>query len=779
VIRQLLLILFLWQFGAQIQAQSNLVFNKTEYDFGLIGKSELPFEQDFLFRNTSKAEATILSARSVSKALSFIHTHSEVLPGEYGFVKVKLNTLTLDGLFHDEIYITIKVGDEVKSEVIYIRAQVSDQGIKENGRQFNDSEIAISVEVSPDDIENLEGFLGKDRLTQAEAEIVYLRKQVGMKGELISKLSEDLRSKQEKEEENIQRLATLERSLKNSNGGNNAEILGQIRELSNRLSSIQQSDAKLRAEIVSQESTFSKLKHEADSARAYAEQMSLKLAEQFKNQAAAMDRASRLEADLSLKNRIEARQQKQIDSLEYLIASAGMSESDVSVEVIRLKNELEMKLKEQSLQAQHVKSQHDKIERLKQDREALLAQSEDLARNLDTQARANQSLQGKLQSTESRIGKYEAKIDSLTSIASNGIANPKLDSLKQLLVQLESKDDVLKSEISQKDAELQSLENQNAKAKKDMRALEIATSRQLEEAHNLMYRVNQLSTKESEARLEITALRDELKTSRYREDMARISVTSLTNQIADKEHSIASVSQALIQREQELAEAQAMQQAIENELQASLENLKISDHKIDSLNTLAVESDKRKSTLEKDIDALQRQVLQSQQKEFTYVQRATILEAKLENALMSNELAFAELSADVEEMRKERDAMREALAKAEKENSRLKAANSNANRAMSEITKPQKPTSAYFKVDLFVVNSLLPTLPEVSGYKEVSIYEYGGKYHYAIGHFDSIEEAMLEKSKLEKNGFPKALAVGFKNGQPISLKEALETASVD
>lgn len=778
MIRPLILFLFINFFAGLSFAQSNLVFNKTEHDFGVVGQSELPFEHDFLFRNTSQAAASVLSVRAVSSSLSFIHTRSEVLPGEYGFVKVKLKTSDLDGLFHDEVYVTIKVGNEVKSEVIYLRAQVSDQGQKDNGRQFADSEIAVSVEVSPDDIENLEGFLGKDKLTQAEAEIVYLRKQVGMKGELISKLSEDLRSKQVKEEENIQRLATLENSLKNSSSGNNAEILGQIRELSSRLTSIQESDAQLRAEIVAQEHTFNKLKQEADSARNYAEQMSQKLAEQFKTQAAAMERAHRLEADLSAKTRIEALQQKQIDSLETLIAKGGSSTTKGADEIQRLKEELMMKRKEQDLQAQHVKSQHDKIEQLKSNREALLAQSEDLARNLDTQARANESLQSRLKTTESRIGKYEAKIDSLSAVADAGNASPELDSLKHILAQLESKDDVLKQEIVQKESELLSLESQNNKAKKDMKALELATSRQLEEAHNLMYRVNQLSTKESEARLEINQLREALKTSKYREDMARLSVTSLTNQIAEKEHSIESVSRALSKREGELAEARATQETIEAELLASQESIKLSDQKIDSLKAIALASDQRKAALEQDIDALQQHVLKSQEKEATYAQRASTLEAKLENARMSNEMAFTELKSDVDEMRKERDAMREALAISEKENARLRATSPVSSSTLSASNSSQS-TSAYFKVELMVTNSLLPSLPKVKDYTEIAIYEQGGKFHYAVGHFESIEAAMLEKTRLAKNGYPKALTVGFKNGAPISLKEALETASVD
>ena len=145
----------------------------------------------------------MLSVKSVQSALSIIYTRSEVLTGEYGFVKAKIRTDSLDGLFHDEVYITLQHGDEVISEVLYLRAKVQEGGKTDDQRQFEDGRISASVEVSPSDIETMEEFMGDDKLGQAQSEIEYLKKQVAIKSDLIAKLSDDLFRKEAQEQENL------------------------------------------------------------------------------------------------------------------------------------------------------------------------------------------------------------------------------------------------------------------------------------------------------------------------------------------------------------------------------------------------------------------------------------------------------------------------------------------------------------------------------------------------------------------------------------------------
>ena len=153
-----------------------VVFIKPEFDFGTLAKQVGYFEEDFLFRNTGSKYIKILSVRSVQSALSFIYTRSDVLTGEYGFVKVKLHKDSLQDLFHDEVYITLKDRDDIKSEVIYIRARINKDDKKKDQRAFEDGAISISVEVFPQNIETMEGFLGSDKLSRAESEITFLKK---------------------------------------------------------------------------------------------------------------------------------------------------------------------------------------------------------------------------------------------------------------------------------------------------------------------------------------------------------------------------------------------------------------------------------------------------------------------------------------------------------------------------------------------------------------------------------------------------------------------------
>jgi chromosome segregation ATPase len=524
VLKQYIIGLLLLVLGFNSFGQSPLVtFNKTEHDFGELAQTAFYFEHDFLFRNTSDSAATILSVRSVSESLEFIHTRSDVLSGEYGFIKVKILTDSLNGLFHDEVYVTLRIGESVQSEVLYIRAQVEDRGQFESGRQFEDSEIAVSVEVSPEDIQTLEGFMGTDQLARAESEINYLKKQVALKTLLIERLSTDLHEKQENEEQSILRMHALEESLNESKQDFDTSILVQIADINSRLEQMKASDSVTQDLIHDQEMEYLRLKAESDSAQAYANNLSVELQEQFQKQAEAMERATKLQADLSEKQLIESDQRAQIDSLEDRIQRESASTTAVGAEIETIRTELAWKKKEQELQNAHAQFQHKKIDRLKESKSELEALSDSLSINLKVRSAENENLKGELAQTSKRIENFESQIDSLALLSQNGIQNKEeLKALKHQLDSIEAKDLSLKSEIAQKDAELSTLESQKAKTQKNLKALEIATSRQLEETHNLMHRVNNLSKKEAEAHLEIVALRDELNKSQDEMDRKKI-----------------------------------------------------------------------------------------------------------------------------------------------------------------------------------------------------------------------------------------------------------------
>lgn len=775
-------------------AQSTIVFNKTEHDFGPIARAEVPFEHDFLFRNTGTEPVHILSVRSIQPSLSFIHTRSEVLEGEYGFVKIKLRTDSLDGLFHDEVYITMRQGQDVLSEVIYLRALVSPEGATDNGRQFQDSRIATSVEVSPDDIETMEGFLGQDKLSQANAEISYLRKQVGLKSELISKMSEDLRQKQQSEQENIQRLAALQSTLKSGSGVDVNAAMEQIDQLTHRLMAIQRSDSILRAEIYSQENVYARLKHEADSARGYAENLSQRLEEQFKAEAEAIQRASQLESDLRSKRITEQRQKRQIDSLQQLIASGAQTDGKVTEEIAQLKEELTWKQKEQELQAAHADRQHEKIEHLKAERAQLQSRTDSLHTFLASRDHENQALQQQLAQSSQRIRSYETAIDSLEQQASltaeQSASVAELDSLKSTLHHLEQEDQTLKQTIAEKDGELANLQTEKARSEKDLKALEAATGRQLEEAHKLMYKINELSSRESEARMEVMDLKQALNSSASREDSARAAVLELTNHIAERESSIHKMSQALTAKEAELAWAKGEQEALQAEYEKTRNDLATSQNEIDSLKVTAARATERKKTLEGDIAALQSEIIESQRKATTYQDHATELESKLKNAHMSNELAFAEMKADVDEMRNERDdyhqKYKEAMSEIQTLSDELAESRQREHYAMRLVEEmehqPKKQVETQKALDvIFRVNVLSGDEPEqnlkpLEKLGTVYAYREGGSYRYAIGSLLTLSEALELKERVKNEGYATSYVVAFRDGQRISLKEAMETA---
>ena len=448
-----------------LSSEAQIVFNRTEHDFGNISTSQHSFEQDFIFRNTGIAPIKILSVKAVSGVLSFVHTRSEVLSKEYGFVKIKLLTEESDGLFHDEVYITLKQGDELLSEVLYVRANISDDGTTQE-RQFQDGVISTSVEVSPEDIETMEGFMGDDKLKKAESELVYLKKQVSLKDELISKLSSDLYQQSEEKNENLNRLAELEKTLQ-TDGASSSEAVAQIQELTTRLMSMKSSDSLLRQEIDSQEDLFARLQTQADSAQQHAVNLSTELKTRFDSEAKAIEKAQDLQADLDAQKDRELLQQAHIDSLQYVLSATQSSSESTQDEIQRLQGELAMKVKEQDMQSDHMNEQQQKIELLKSEKELFANSTDSLNQYLAKSNKSNEELESKLTASSSRLNEYENRLDSLnylvkiTSTQSDS-STTELLALRKKLSEMESADEKLHIQLNDREAELTALQQEKA-----------------------------------------------------------------------------------------------------------------------------------------------------------------------------------------------------------------------------------------------------------------------------------------------------------------------------
>ena len=772
-------------------AQEKLLFNGTEFDFGQVGQVEIPFEHDFIFRNTSFNPVTILAVRSIHPNLTFIHTKSDVFTGEYGFVKVKLYTDSLEGLLNEEIYLTMRIGEEVRSQVLYLRANVSATGTKDNDRVFNDTKIATSVEVSPEDIETMEGFFGKDRLTQVESELKYLRKQVDLKSELIAQLSQDLQKKKATEAENLKQLNELQQTLANPSKVDQSAALAQLNNLTEKLQDIQRADEAMRNSIKQQEALYMRAQLEADSARAYASSLSDKLQKQFDAEAKAIEKANKLEASLQLKQLTEDQQKRQIDSLEKLIALES-DDRELQNEVERLKSQLDWKQKEQQLQAEHAQKQQARIDELKFQKEQIEKLSDSLNTHLSMRTNENKELQKRLYSTNGRISAYELKIDSLNKLASATLASKKnskseLDSLNAQLTAMKNTDQQLKETIATKEAEMSQLIADKSATEKNLNALEVATTRQVEEAQKLMYRINSLSQRESKARLEVTDLQQKLTDSREREDSARVAVLNLLNNIETKDQDLNKLEQHLSEKELQLLAMRNEETTLRKSLdEAELKN-RVTQMQIDSLANAAELADKKEALLQKDISRLQIQILSSHNQAKESEAHANELEGKLENATLSNKLAFEELKDEVTEMRTERDHFKTQYQTSLLEIEQLKRAleerklsEENAIAFANEFGYNQQNKATSNTIEYVVVivasNSQQPNSANFYSLGSISQEQKNGRFIYSIKGLNTIESANQLQQKAKAKGYPLAHVIAFKNGIQISLKEAAETA---
>ncbi|RZJ72802.1 N-acetylmuramoyl-L-alanine amidase [Flavobacterium sp.] len=94
-----------------------------------------------------------------------------------------------------------------------------------------------------------------------------------------------------------------------------------------------------------------------------------------------------------------------------------------------------------------------------------------------------------------------------------------------------------------------------------------------------------------------------------------------------------------------------------------------------------------------------------------------------------------------------------------------------------EPVVPETTTSAgvVFKVQISASGTKLPTTPSnFKGLSGVSMMSSGAKYKYYYGETSDYQMARQKLSEAKTKGFPSAYVVAFRNGQQISLDEALK-----
>lgn len=94
------------------------------------------------------------------------------------------------------------------------------------------------------------------------------------------------------------------------------------------------------------------------------------------------------------------------------------------------------------------------------------------------------------------------------------------------------------------------------------------------------------------------------------------------------------------------------------------------------------------------------------------------------------------------------------------------------NVATDSDTKNQK---IIFKVQIISSSTRLATnSAQFKGLKNVWEYKDGGLYKYTVGNKKDLKSASASQSELRRKGFTGAFVVTFKNGERISVKEALK-----
>jgi len=149
-------------------------FSKSYFDFGNIEDTSNVIQHDFIFRNVGNLSAQITEVKANCPCITPIWTKSEVGPGEYGFVKIKLNKLKQPGYFDKSVivsatdsqirfnnYLNVKgnvlINNHSKEENIN-QLKLTDDTESINDDFLEDSEISLTVQAIPEDIDYLESI---------------------------------------------------------------------------------------------------------------------------------------------------------------------------------------------------------------------------------------------------------------------------------------------------------------------------------------------------------------------------------------------------------------------------------------------------------------------------------------------------------------------------------------------------------------------------------------------------------------------------------------------
>jgi len=598
--RRVFLFLF-WITGTVTLAQeTDIKYNKLLHDFDTVYQGVGEVNYDFIFKNTGQVTVAVGAAKADCECVSPIATKSEVLPDEYGFVKVRF-TPTETGQFNEWIMVTVWGGGVEVTHQLYIRGMVV-PGVPGNRDMvkeafLTDSEISTTVQVSPTDIENLEVFgsnnfeLRSSRIDSSLAEIGYLKKQLNIKSDLIVTLTRELKSKQAAEKNSLVKLEELSQTIQNLQGSdsiggmppweaekererlaserNNA--LDQIGSLSTQLYKLQNTDSLLRYEIAAQEDLLMRLQVASDSSKQEASRLAVALAEKFQAEAQALEKAERLEKELQEKVVQEEAAQATIDSLQLALQTKISEGNESSEELESLNLELQQKIKEDSARQKNLREQEAQLAELQKENSKAREAAEALAQQLKDKEKETAQLTLQLASTNASSEGVRSTVDSLLQeidlqTGKQDTRVNELTALKQQLGQQRKADSLKRLDIAEREQQLQRLETESQYGKQQQDSLTQLLAQRDEASQKMQQELAAKEAVEKSALAALDSLQDVMDQGESLREAQNREIEALKKELANN-------TKANEDRQSNLQEKEAQLERLEAETKLSQESL--------------------------------------------------------------------------------------------------------------------------------------------------------------------------------------------------------------
>ena len=503
-----------------LSAQIDLRFNKVLHDFGELHQGASS-GYDFIFRNAGSEGLRIKTARANDPQVQVVATQSEVLPGEYGFVKIKLDSLESEGFYTALVTVTMKAGEREVSTYLNLKARVlPGKGQTKAVDPFLvDSEISTTVQVDPADVEVMETLRGPDYLEPKFAtpetykiildSLLLTRSRQSRRIDVLQNHVRKLRS------DLTQTEVTLQETLDKIENLTAANTTGQLKEeleswqekaraleaekemarvrwknLDKDLQAAQANHLLLEQSLAEQEQQIADLTREKENARKEAENLSLQLEERFAREIELQEENADLVEMIQKSDQALNQAQANLDAQEHKLTATRQESEAMSQKAHAAQLELEV-IQQNLLQ---VSSERDakqtELTSLQTDLEKANNLSNDLAQQLSDAEAQQKSLEEKI--TLEQKARVELEVEAKTLLETD-------QKQKEEFLQLEEKITDLEAQLSDKNRVTGQLEQ-------DLEASQLVSSAYLQLQEQLESEMRNRAQLESAIKLKTDSL---------------------------------------------------------------------------------------------------------------------------------------------------------------------------------------------------------------------------------------------------------------------------------